>query len=77
MVAELTDLFRFRAAEHFDDVLDADAEAALLTNAIDAREKLLRRERAIPRLAGSEAIVAPAAVADFVWSSGFSRSGAA
>ncbi len=62
VVAELADFFRVRAAEHLDDVLDADAESAFLPNAIDAREKLLRRQRAVPRLARRETIIAAAAI---------------
>ena len=42
LVAELAHLVRVRAGEHFHDVIHPDAKAALLTDAIDAREKFLR-----------------------------------
>ena len=48
VMAQLADFLRVRAAEHLDDVLDADAKSAFLADAIDAGEKFLRGQRAIP-----------------------------
>ena len=50
LVAKFADLFRVRAAQHLDDVLEADAEPAFLADAINAREEFLRGKRAIPCL---------------------------
>ena len=54
----LPDLLRVGAAEDVDDVMEAHAEAALLLDAKDAGEELLRRQRAVDLLAGGEAVVA-------------------
>ena len=62
VVAPLADFLRVRAGEHFDDVVQADAEAAFLADAIDAGEKFLRGERAVEGGARREAVVAGAAV---------------
>ena len=62
LMAELADFFRVRAAEHLDHVLDADAKSAFLADAINAREKFLCGQRAIPGRARRQAVVAAAAV---------------
>ena len=61
-MAEFADLFRVRATEHLDDVLEADAKSAFLADAINAREKLLRGEGPVPGLARREAVVAAGTV---------------
>ena len=59
-VAPLADFFRVRAGEDFDDVIQSHAKTVFLADAIDAREKFLRRQRAIERGARRKAIVARA-----------------
>ena len=60
----LADRFRVGAGQHFDDVVEAESEAAFLLHAQDAGEKFLRRDRAVESLARVETVVA--AVAGFV-----------
>ena len=62
VVAPLPDLLGFAAGEHGDDVVEAAAEAALLPDADDAAEKLLRGDGAVEALAWCEAVVASATV---------------
>ena len=62
-VTPFADFFRVRAGQHFDDVIQPDAETVRLADAIDAGEKFLRGQRAVERVARREAVVArPAAV---------------
>ena len=56
------DLFGVGADEDFDDVIQAHAEAAVLTDAENAGEEFLRDERAVVGLAGLGAVVAGGAV---------------
>src|SRR5207237_656388 len=56
------DFFRVGAGEHLDGMIQAEVEATLFTDAINTRQKFLRGERAVPGLAGRQAVVAPAAV---------------
>ncbi len=53
--------FGLRAGQHFDDVIQSEPEAALLVDAMDTGEKLLRRDRAVESLARGQAIIATAA----------------
>ena len=62
LMAEFADFFRVRAAQHLDDVLEADAETAFLADAINARQKFLRGKGSIPSLPRREAVVASAAI---------------
>ena len=62
LVTKLPNLIRVRAGQHFDDVIHTHAETSFLADAIDARQKLLRCERAVPSLARREAVVATFAV---------------
>src|SRR5690242_10204584 len=55
------DLVRLRAAEDVDDMMEADAEAALLLDAEHAGEELLPCQSAVDPLARGEAVVAGAA----------------
>ena len=48
-VIPFADFFRVRAGQDFDHVVQADAEALFLADAIDAGEKFLRGERAVER----------------------------
>ena len=66
-MAELANLFRVRAAEHFDNVLKADTESAFLADAIDTRQEFLRGKGSVPRLPRRETIVTASAVD---WSAG-------
>ena len=70
----LPDRFGVGAGQHFDDVVEAEREAAFLLHAQNAGEKFLRRHRAVEGLARVEAVVA--AVARFVRPN-FSQSSAA
>jgi len=63
VMAPFADLFGVRAAEHFNHMLDAQAEAAFLADAMNARKELLRRHRPVPGLPRRQAIIAPAAIA--------------
>src|SRR5208283_4265335 len=56
LMTEFADFFRVRAAQHLDNVLEADTEPAFLADAINAREEFLRGERAVPRLPRGEAV---------------------
>jgi hypothetical protein len=62
VMSELANLLRLRAAKHFHDMLDPDAETAFLPDAVYARQKFLRSERPVPRRARREAIVAAGAI---------------
>ena len=62
VVAPFPDLFRVGAGEHFDGVVQAEIETAFLPDAKDARQKLLRRERAVIGFARRETVVAAATV---------------
>ena len=61
-VIPFADFFRVRAGEDFDHVVQADAKTVFLADAIDAREKFLRGERAIESFARRKAVVARAAI---------------
>ncbi len=62
VVPPAADFVGVRAGQHLDDVVQADAEAASLADAIDAGEEFLRGQRAVEGGARREAIVAAAAV---------------
>ena len=54
----LADRFGIGAGQHFDDVVQAESEAALLLYAQNAGEKLLRSHRAVEGLARVQTVVA-------------------
>jgi hypothetical protein len=62
VVAPAADFVGVGAGEDFDDVVEADAEAAVLADAVDAGEEFLGGEGAVVGLAGFEAVVAGGAV---------------
>src|SRR5882724_2113242 len=62
MMIELADLLRVRARQHFDNVIESHAETGALANAVDAREKFLRVQRAVVSLTRAEAVIARAAI---------------
>ena len=57
-----TDGLGVGSGEHLDDVVQPEAKAAPLANAIEAREEFLRCDRPVEGLLGVEAVVAAAAV---------------
>jgi hypothetical protein len=61
-VTPFADFFRVRAGQNLDHMVQADAEALLLADAIDAGEKFLRGQRAVERGARRKAVVARAAI---------------
>ena len=61
LVAPLADGFGLGAGQHLDDLIHPELETALLPDTVDAREELLRRQRAVVGVARREAVVAPAA----------------
>src|SRR6266704_3476202 len=58
----LDDVLSFGARQHFDNLIDAEVDAALFANAVDARKKFLPGQSSVICLARSEAIVATATV---------------
>src|SRR5262245_4490768 len=60
----LANCLRLGASQNFDNVIQAEAEAALLLNSQDAGEKFLRRDCPIERFTRAKAIIT--AVAGFV-----------
>ena len=61
-VIPFADFFRVRAGENFDDVVQPDAKTVFLADAINARKKFLRRQRAVKCGARRKAVVARTAV---------------
>ena len=57
----LPDRFCLRAGQHFDDVIQAETEAALSLDAMNAGEKFLRGNGAVESLARRQTIVAAVA----------------
>ena len=54
----LSDAFGIGAQEDFDDVVEADGEAAFFLDAVDAGEQFLGWEGGVVGVAGFEAVVA-------------------
>ena len=58
LVAPLADAFGIRAMEDFDDVVQADGEAAFFLDAVDAGEEFLGGEGGVEGVSGFEAVIA-------------------
>ena len=52
LVAPPADLLGVRARQHLDDLVEPNAKPVRSPDAVDARQKLLRRQRAVEGLAG-------------------------
>ena len=62
MVVPFAHVFRVRAHQYIDDVIEAEAEPVFFADSIDARQKFLRGERAVECFTRRQTIVAPAAI---------------
>jgi hypothetical protein len=61
-VIPFADFFRVRAVEDFDNMIQPNAKTVFLADAIDARKKFLRGQRAVEGFTRRKAVVARAAV---------------
>ena len=62
VVVPFAHVFRVRAHQYIDDVIEAEAEPVFFADSIDARQKFLRGERAVECFTRRQTIVAPAAI---------------